>query len=288
MIGVPTQQEIAGVGVNRSEQAVRCRRFNLMLERVAGEGRMIGLEVELEMLVETVRLQEGNPGGNIEIILMLGGLHWLGLDQELPRETNGLGVIDRHMQERRQVFLFPLEIGIQQGFVAFPPAPEDIVLTPKLLGDLQCFLHLRRGIREHVGVRVRGCTAHIPRIGEKIGRAPEELHAGGLLQLLRVGDKLVEIPVGLDQTAAFRRDVAVMETPEGRLDLDEELEGGIHPRLGDGDGILALLPRADDGARTEWIGAYSAKRMPIGDGEAQVLLQRLAVDHLVRIVVLEG
>ena len=85
LVGVPTQQKVAGVGVDRSEQALRGRRLDLMLERVAGEGGVVGLDVELEMLVEAVGPQEGDAGGDIEIVLVLGGLLRLGLDQELAR-----------------------------------------------------------------------------------------------------------------------------------------------------------------------------------------------------------
>jgi hypothetical protein len=72
------------------------------------------------------------------------------------------------------------------------------------------------------------------------------------------------------------------------MDFLEKFEGCVHADLGDGDGILALLPRADDGAGTEGIGAGAAESVPVGDGEAQVLLHGFAVDDLGGVVVAEG
>src|SRR5690606_10282454 len=129
---------------------------------------------------------------------------------------------------------------------------------------------------------------HVPRIAEEIGGAPQQLHAGRLLKLLRVRDHLVEVAVRLAERAAFRGDVAIMEAPEGRLDLLEKLERGIEPALGVGDVVLRSLPRPADRARAERIGAGAAERVPVRDREAQVLLQRAAVDHLGRVVVPEG
>ena len=100
-----------------------------------------------------------------------------------------------------------------------------------------------------------------------------------------MGDDLVEILVGLGEGLALGRDVAVMKGPERRADLLEEFEAGLEADLGDRDGILAALPRADDGARAERIGTRAPKRVPVRDGEAQVLADGAAVDDLVGIVV---
>src|SRR5690606_31632980 len=98
---------------------------------------------------------------------------------------------------------------------------------------------------------------------------------------------LVEVLVRLGERAAFRRDVAIVKAPEWRANFLEEFKRSIHAHLGDGDGVLALFPRAHDGAGAERIRADAAERMPIGDREAQMLAHRLPVVHLVGIVMME-
>ncbi len=47
------------------------------------------------------------------------------------------------------------------------------------------------------------------------------------------------------------------------------------------DGVLAGFPGAFDGAGTERIGAGAAEGVPVGDGKAEVLGERFAVDDLI-------
>jgi hypothetical protein len=219
--------------------------LDLVLEGVAGERGVVGLDVELEVLLEAVGAEEGDAAGDIEVVLVLRGLLRLGLDEELALEADALGVIDRHVEEGGEVVLLALEVGVEERLVALAAAPEHVVLAAELLGDIQGLLHLRGGVGEDVGVGVRRCAAHVARVREEVGRAPEEFHAGGFLERLGVGDDLVEIAVRLGERAALGRDVAVMEAPERRADFLEELEGRVHAHLGDGDWVGTLLPRAD-------------------------------------------
>ncbi len=259
-----------------------------MLEGVAGQGGVVGLDVELEILLQAVGAEEGDAAGDVEIVLVLGRLLRLRLDEELALEPDLLGMGDRHVEEGREVVLLAFQVGVEEGFIPLAAAPEDVVLAVQLEGDLERLLHLRGGVGEDMGIGIGGRARHVAGVGEEIGGAPEELHAGRLLQLLGMGDDLVEVAVRLGEGAALGGDVAVVEGVEGGSDLGEELEGGVHPVLGDGDGVLALFPGTDDGAGAEGIGAGSAEGVPIGDGEAEMVLEGLAVDHLVGIVVAEG
>ena len=216
---------------------------------------------------------------------MFGGLLGLGLDEELALEADALRVIDGHMEERGEVVLLTLEVGVEQRLVAFAAAPEDEVLAAEFLGGVEGALHLRGGVGEDVGVGVGRGAAHVARVREQVGGAPEEFHAGGFLEGLGVGDDGGEVLVGLGERGALGGDVAVVEAVERRADFLEKLEGGVHADLGDGDGVFALFPRADDGAGTERIGAGAAEGVPVGDGEAQVLLHGFAVDELGGVVV---
>ena len=103
-----------------------------------------------------------------------------------------------------------------------------------------------------------------------------------------MGDDGVEVLVGLGERRSFRGDVAVVETIKWRANFLEKLEGCIHANLGDRDGIFTLLPRPNDRSRAKRIRARAAERMPVGDGEAQVLRHGLTIDDLGGIIVAEG
>ena len=149
--------------------------------------------------------------------------------------------------------LLALQVGVEQRLIAFAAAPENIVLAAELLRDLQRFFHLRRRVGEDVRVGIRRRAAHVARIGKQIRRAPEQLHAGGFLQLLRVRDDLVEVAVRLGERTRPRARCRGHGSIERRLDFREKLKRGIHARLRDGDGIAAVFPRPHDRARPERI-----------------------------------
>ena len=54
LIGVPAQQQIALIGVDGAERPVDPRHGQLVLEGVARQGGVVGLDVQLEVLVQPV------------------------------------------------------------------------------------------------------------------------------------------------------------------------------------------------------------------------------------------
>ena len=70
-----------------------------MLVRVARKRRVVRLDVELEVLVEPVVLQEADHGLRVVVVLVLGRLARLGLDQELVRGADRLLVLDSHVEK---------------------------------------------------------------------------------------------------------------------------------------------------------------------------------------------
>ncbi len=94
LIGIPAQQQVAAVGVDRAEHVVGHREFQLVLEAVLSECGVVGLDVELEVLGEAVLAEEAQDGCRVEIVLVLGGLFGLGLDVEGPVEADCLLVLD--------------------------------------------------------------------------------------------------------------------------------------------------------------------------------------------------
>ena len=79
-----------------------------------------------------------------------------------------------------------------------------------------------------------------------------------------------------------------METVEITTELFEELEGHVDPRERRLQGIALGLPRADHRAGAEGIAAGAPHRVPVGNGEAEVVPHRLAFDERVGVVMPEG
>jgi len=235
--GAPPEDQIRGVRYVRNGskltvyprgmQALRRGDLDFVLKGVAGERRVVRLDVELEVLLEAVGPEEGDAGGNVEVVLVLHGLLRLRLNQELALEADALRVIHGHVQERREMILLPLEVRIEQGLVTLPAVPLNVAPAAERLRHIQSLLHLRCGVGEDVGVGIRRSAAHVTRAGEQVSRAPEQLHAGGLLEVLGMGDDAVEMAVGLGEGLALRSNVAVVEAIERRADLLEELKGRI-------------------------------------------------------------
>ena len=76
-----------------------------------------------------------------------------------------------------------------------------------------------------------------------------------------------------------------MEAEIGNAEQREHLEGDIGLQLGKLHRVIAPWePRALEGLAAERVAARPGEGVPIGDGEAQMVFQPLAGDHLVGIV----
>ena len=70
--------------VHGAEEAQGGGGFQFVVEVVAGQLGVVGLDVHAEVLVQAVVAQEAGNGLHIKVVLVLGGLHGLGLDVEDP------------------------------------------------------------------------------------------------------------------------------------------------------------------------------------------------------------
>ena len=288
LVGVPAEHEVAGVGVDGAEGAGGAGDFQLVLHGVAGEGGVVGLKVELEVVHEVVFAEEVEARGGVGVVLVLGGLFGLGLDVELALEADLLFVGDGHVEELGEVLELALHVGVPKGRVAFASTPEGVAFAAQLVGDFEGFLHLRGSVGEGVGVAARGGSVRVARMGEELGGAPEELHAGLLLLgLEELGDG-VEPLVRLLEGRAVRGDVAVVEGVVRRAELLANLEEDGDAGLGEIEAGEAGFPRADGGAAAEHVRALTTHGVPIDDGEAEVLGHRLALEDGLGVVVFEG
>ena len=76
-----------------------------MLERMVGEHRVADLDVELDLPLEPEALQKPEHRRDVEIVLVLGRLLRLRLDQEHALEADLVLVVDDQRQEPPELIL---------------------------------------------------------------------------------------------------------------------------------------------------------------------------------------
>ena len=203
---------------------------------------MVRLDVELHVFLEPVLADEVETSRRVEIVLMLRRLLRLGLEQELPLESDRLGEIDRQMHEPGQVIQFAFHIGVVEIGIPFTASPENIIGTPQLMGDFDRLFDLGGRVGEDVGIGARGGPMHVPRMREQIGRPPQQLDSGAFLGGLQMGHDRVEVAIGRHERRPVRRDVPVVKAVKRRAELRHELEGRVHAPLGVLDRFAAVVP----------------------------------------------
>ena len=245
---------------------------------------MVLLDVELDVGEEIVALQEGVAGGDVEIVLVLGRLLGLGFDQERPLETDLVLVLDHQRDKAAELVEFAPQVGVEQGLVALAPAPEHVVLAAEPMRHLERRPDLPGSVGEDLRIRIGRRTCHVAAVREQVGRPPQQAHLGrGHLAFEQIGDR-VEIGDGLGKRPAFRRDVGVMKGEERHIEQAEQLEGDVGLGAGEIHRIGAMLPGPQEGLAAERIAAGPAERMPVADGEPQLILQPPAADHAIPVV----
>ena len=98
---------------------------------------MVGLEVEPHLAGQAVALEEAGHGGGVVVVLVLGRLGRLGLDQDRPLEPDPVLVLDHQVEEAGELRLLAGQVGVEQGLVALAPAPQDVVGPAEGVGGLE-------------------------------------------------------------------------------------------------------------------------------------------------------
>ena len=104
----------------------------------------------LHLVFEPEALQEAIHRRGIEIVLMLGRLVRLGLDQDRAREADLVLVLDHHRQEAAEIVLLALHIGVEDGVIAFAPAPQHVVGAAQAMRGFERIAHLQRRPRRRL------------------------------------------------------------------------------------------------------------------------------------------
>ncbi len=135
LVGIPAEEIVSLVSVNRAEHSVNSRNAQVVLEGVSCECCVVCLDIHLEILIETVLANESDRGCRVEIVLMLHRLLRLGLDVKITGKSDRSAVFYRHSHKARDVFFFKFNVGIEESFVSFSAAPENVSLSAELDGQ---------------------------------------------------------------------------------------------------------------------------------------------------------
>ncbi len=100
-----------------------------MLKTVASEGRVICLDIDLNFIFEAIAPQEAINRRRIAVILMLGRLMRLWLDQDGAFETDFVLMLDHHRHEATDLIHLMTQIGVEQRVIPFAATPQHIVCT---------------------------------------------------------------------------------------------------------------------------------------------------------------
>ena len=192
---------------------------DLVMERVAGQRRVVRLDVQPVLVLEAVPDEEAVDRRGVVVVLVLRRLHRLGLDQERPLEPDRVLVLGDEMQEPGELVALALEVRVEERVVALAAAPQDVVRATEALGHLEHVLDLGGGIGEHLGIGVRRRTRLVARVGEQVGGAPQQPDAGARGVLLGLTHHRLQIRAGLRERSTFRSDIAIVEAVKkfGRL-----------------------------------------------------------------------
>jgi hypothetical protein len=284
LVGVPAELGIAAVHVDAAEDPVGHGVRDLVRKAVSRERGVVHLDVELELVFESVLLEEGVHGRGVVIVLVLRGLVGLGFDQERPLESDRVLVLGHEGEEAPELVELAAKVGVEKCLVALAPTPEHVVGAAEPVRRLEHVLHLGGRVREDVGVRVGGGTGGVARMTEQVRGAPQQPHAGALHPTLHLLEHAVEVGVALGEGCSLGRHVAIVEAEEGVSELLEELEGHLALALRQRHRVAAAEPRAVEGTVAEDVASRPAEAVPVADRHAQVVLEAPAQDLAVRVV----
>src|ERR1035441_8501504 len=154
---------------------------------MAGERRVVGLEVQLEVAEQVVLPQEVQAGSGVGVVLVLRRLFGLGLDVELALEADRFLVIGGQVEELAEMVHLALEVGVEKRAVAFASAPEHVAGAFERVRHLNSLLNLGGGVSEHLGIAARSRAVRKARMHKQTGSAPKQLHPRARSEERRVG-----------------------------------------------------------------------------------------------------
>ena len=154
LVGVPAVLGVAAVGVDAAQDPVRGRVRDLVVEAVARQRRVVGLDVDPVLVLQPVAHEEAVDGLRRRSRTGAWSAPSAWARSAAGPEADPVLVLGDEVQEPRQLVALALQVRVEQRVVALAPAPQDVVLAAQPLGDLEHVLDLRRRVGEHLGVGV--------------------------------------------------------------------------------------------------------------------------------------
>ena len=288
LVGIPAQLRIAAVGVNGAEQPQCNGRRNFMMERMAGERRVVSFNIQFNLFFQTKLFEEAVNGRGIIVILMLGRLLRFGLNQQRAFKADFMLMLHHQLHKAANLLTLLAQVGIQQGFIALATAPQNIVFTAQLMGGIHGGDHLGGRPAKYFRIRVGGRAGAVARVGKAVCGPPQKLHAALLLFLSQHLDHPGEVIAVLLERSAFRRDVNVVEAVVRHVEFMEEFERHIGFAFGHLQGVARLLPGTIKGAHAKHIGAIPAEGVPVTGRKTQMIFHPFAQHQFIRVVMTES
>ncbi len=125
-------------------------------------------------------------------------------------------------------------------------------------------------------------------MGEKAGRAPQQLLFGALLLNFESFDDFFQITVRFGKGGPLGGDIAVVEAVEINARFFQEFKKHRDPPAGVVERVRAIVPGHEGRGRTEGVGETVAHAMPVGGGKTQMLAHGFTRQFFGGIVMLEG
>ncbi len=287
LVGIPSVLVVAPVGVDGAQHSCIRRTLQVMFKGMAGQRGMINFDIQFEILVEAVGTQESYHSLRVVVVLMLGGLHRLGLDEECTFETFRSCIVACLAQHHGQVLLLPLHVGVEQGHISFTSSPEDIIFAPQCDGCIQGILYLRGGKGHTVEVGIGGGPVHVALVAEHVGGAPEQLDTGICHFLLYIGHDGFEVALILLQRISRIHQVHIVKAEIFNSDLLHKFKAGIDFLFGSFNHIVPIIPVEILALCSKRIAGFCAKGVPVCHCKFEPLFHLTTVNHLFRVIVAE-
>ena len=229
LIRIPSVLVISLVGIYASYHIIAGCNLEIVGKGVACQCRMVYFNIQLEVLVETIVLQEADNRCCIVIVLVLGGFHRLRFNEEGSRKALLPSVIACLCKHHGQMIEFPLHIGVVKTRIPFASSPENIVIPSESYSRINCILKLDSRICENRKIGIGGSTVHIPWIAEQICRAPQKLHPCLVLQFLHHRHVFFKAFFNIEYRPVVSNNVNIMEAIIGGPNFGGKLERRIQP-----------------------------------------------------------
>ena len=115
---------------------------------------MVRFDIDLNFVFEAITFQEAINCRRIAIILMLGWLMRLRLDQNGAIETDLMLMLDNHRHESTDLIHLVADVGVEQRVVSFAASPQYVVRAAKAMGGIHHRAHLMCGPCEHFWIGI--------------------------------------------------------------------------------------------------------------------------------------